>query len=415
MVSRRPPYPFSYDGGAERSLAWVGGALRRAGHQIRVCGSCVEPTLTRAIESCSAAGCSCTCGGDGSVEGEYDGMQLRMVPRSAFKRAVREELDAGWPDVIVTQLEGSGIVIPLATSRRIPVILRLVGPGTPETYPSLGPEAFAVANSPLTAQMGMARYGRRIGFIITPIETQVPRAGPPQARFVTFVNPRRNKGLHLFARVAAMRPRLPFLVVMGWRSHPFDDDELQALAYLRQTPNVIFHSGSAQMSEDVFLQTRVLLVPSHWPESWPRVVGEAHAHGIPVLGSGAGCVPHAVGNGGVTLSCADPELWCCVLDRVYGDEALHSELRCAALQNVTRFPKIKATVRWQGAVEAAYRRELWLGGEATASVSILRAVFDDCGHVRIVRDRIGLCDPIDLTQVDPAPARWTSLPSVVQL
>ena len=51
----------------------------------------------------------------------------------------------------------------------------------------------------------------------------------------------------------------------------------------------------------VYARARVLLVPSLWWESGPRVIVEALANGIPVIGSSSGGVPEVIGDGGIIL------------------------------------------------------------------------------------------------------------------
>src|SRR5204862_7081227 len=46
---------------------------------------------------------------------------------------------------------------------------------------------------------------------------------------------------------------------------------------------------------------RVLLVPSVTAEGWGRVVREAQASGIPVVATGVGGLPEAVGSGGIVV------------------------------------------------------------------------------------------------------------------
>ena len=49
----------------------------------------------------------------------------------------------------------------------------------------------------------------------------------------------------------------------------------------------------------VYRDTKVLLVPSQWLETWGRVATEAQFSGIPVLASRSGALPEAVGPGGI--------------------------------------------------------------------------------------------------------------------
>jgi glycosyltransferase involved in cell wall biosynthesis len=387
------PYPFSYDGGAERSTAWLARALVNLGHDVRTVGGYRDADLPAALDAGMTLGCISTRATDGSIHAEHDGVNLRMIRRVAFQSACHEELEERPPDLVLTHLEGSGIVISLTALRGVPTILRLVGPCTVDTYPVIGRNVLLVANSPLIAKMGAAHYRRPVGFIITPVEKNVPQALSTQAHYVTFVNPRRDKGLHLFARVAALRPRLPFLIIMGWQSHEHQADERQALSFLQQLSNVTVRKSTVRMSE-VYSRTRVLLVPSRWPESWPRVVGEAQAYGIPVIGSSIGCVPHAVGSGGVVLPYADPDLWCRVLDHVYEDQSLRERLSRGAIESVMRFHDDIAAHQWIDAIDALRHGEPWSRSGEIDSIPLLRAMRNQKGHLQLCDDWINWGDNI---------------------
>ena len=392
IISRRMPYPFCYDGGAERSVGWLAAVLANFGYSVRVLGSYLRSNLSIALVACRETGCVYSSSPKGSVCTNYDGVQVSMVPRELFQIEVQQDIESG-PDLIITQLEHSEMVISIARARRVPVILRLVGPWHAKTYPPIDTSVLPVANSPLTAQVATAYYGRSVGFILTPIPSVVCKDEFDNATLISFVNPRKEKGLHLFTRIAALRPRLPFLVVGGWRTHPLTSDELDAVNYLKRLPNVSFSAGFACMSANVFAKSRCLLVPSRWPESWPRVVGEAHRQGIPVLGSEIGCTPHAVGMGGIILPYGDPELWCRTLDRVYDDGELRSKLHRAAATNILRFSESGAIAFWREAVHAAIKGDPW-SRYAKTTVKILRAERSPDDELHFKRDQIAFSDPI---------------------
>jgi len=143
-------------------------------------------------------------------------------------------------------------------------------------------------------------YREKIGLFSTPLEPPIDWStvvAPEDSRaFVTFVNPSRHKGLMLFARLAGMlgsrRPDIPVLVVQSGQSG----------GALNAIPGVDFSKFPQIMAAppvptpaDYFALTRILLVPSVWPEPFGRVAAEAMINGIPALVSNRGALPHVVG------------------------------------------------------------------------------------------------------------------------
>lgn len=104
--------------------------------------------------------------------------------------------------------------------------------------------------------------------------------------FVTMINPCQLKGVTIFMALARAFPGIQFAAVPTWGA-----DE-QLLEELRSLPNVCLLEPSDNI-EGILAQTRILLVPSLWPETFGNVVPEAMLRGIPVLASNLGGLPEA--------------------------------------------------------------------------------------------------------------------------
>ena len=113
---------------------------------------------------------------------------------------------------------------------------------------------------------------------------------PLSARFdrgcVTLINPCLEKGLEIFLALAAGFPAIEFAAVPTWGA---DEAVYRALA---EAPNVQILPPSDDV-ETIYAQTRVLLAPSLWPETFGYVAPEAMLRGIPVLASDIGGLPEA--------------------------------------------------------------------------------------------------------------------------
>jgi hypothetical protein len=104
--------------------------------------------------------------------------------------------------------------------------------------------------------------------------------------FVTMINPCQLKGVSIFQALAAAFPHVAFAAVPTWGA------DRQLLEDLQKLPNVRLLEPADNI-EDILTQTRILLVPSLWPETFGNVVPEAMLRGIPVLASNLGGLPEA--------------------------------------------------------------------------------------------------------------------------
>jgi glycosyltransferase involved in cell wall biosynthesis len=104
--------------------------------------------------------------------------------------------------------------------------------------------------------------------------------------YVTMVNPCVYKGIRIFLSLAEKLPHVKFAAVLFWGTSAEDRAALERL------PNVEILQPSPNL-DDIFAQTKVLLVPSLWGEAYGYVVVDAMLRGIPVLASNVGGLPEA--------------------------------------------------------------------------------------------------------------------------
>jgi amino acid adenylation domain-containing protein len=113
-----------------------------------------------------------------------------------------------------------------------------------------------------------------------------PNFGQFDRGFVTMVNPCAVKGLSIFLSLARRMTDIQFAAVPTWGTTEAD------LASLEQLPNVRILNPEEEIDE-IFAQTRILLMPSLWAEAYGQIVVEAMLRGIPVLASNIGGLPEA--------------------------------------------------------------------------------------------------------------------------
>jgi glycosyltransferase involved in cell wall biosynthesis len=185
-----------------------------------------------------------------------------------------------------------------------------------------------IANSNFTAERFRARFGGRCQ-VIAPVFRPERYRSDAQGRFVTFINPVREKGVDVALAIARLCPEIPFLFVKGWPLTRKQSRELHAA--LAALPNVTLVARSTDMRQ-IYAKTRVLLVPSQWQaETWGRVASEAHYSGVPVLASNRGGLPEAVGPGGTIVPYDAPaQVWAAALTSLWSDPDLYAKTSAAA-------------------------------------------------------------------------------------
>ena len=157
--------------------------------------------------------------------------------------------------------------------------------------------------SPYVSEVYRKRIGLRSTGIESPIIWAEVEAPDEMRRFVTFVNPSLHKGSLIFARLADMlgsrRPDVELLVVQSAASA----GALNAIPGLdfRKYPQIMAAPATPRPA-DFFALTKILLVPSAFPEPFGRVAAEALVNGIPPLVSDRGALPETVRGAGRVIA-----------------------------------------------------------------------------------------------------------------
>lgn len=150
---------------------------------------------------------------------------------------------------------------------------------------------------------------------------------------VLLVNPTPLYGLDVALELAAARPDVAFTMAESSRLTTEEHDALRAR--LETLPNVELRRFSPD-PRSLYRDARVLLAP-YRSNGRPRVVLEAQANGIPVLGSDQPALREAVGPGGLVV---DPDApvaaWLDALSRLVDDPAGYERFAAAALEHSRR-------------------------------------------------------------------------------
>lgn len=238
-----------------------------------------------------------------------------------MEQALEKMIDKINPDYIFTQLMWSERV--LVTGRKLgkKTVLFVRSVGSELVLDSSNYPHFIVANSPTTAKFVEDKWQVK-PIIVLPIiylDQYISEEIDSGEKFVTMFNPIKEKGGEIFYQIAKSLSDRSFLAIEGWHhwknpktghwdlerltsnSKAFGGDlRVPVEVDLSSLENVAYQKAVNDM-RPLYSKTRLLLIPSVWEESYPRVALEAKVNGIPVIGSNTGSLAKAIGNGGLTI------------------------------------------------------------------------------------------------------------------
>ena len=247
-----------------------------------------------------------------------------------------ERIRAFNPNLVLTQLEGSEAITAAAIASSVPVILFVRDAEFRWHKGQLtdSPLVQLVSSSQFVSSQVAGRLGRAAPYVYPIVRFDRYVVATRRPRFVTMVNPAKEKGIDVTLEVARLLPHREFLLVETW---PLPDAKRRELAArLATLPNVRLRKPTLDM-RTVYRETAVLLAPSQWNEAVGRVLLEAQISGIPVVASRIAGIPEAVPSGAILLAPAEsPERWAEAVEQLLADGNLYTRLSDEARANATR-------------------------------------------------------------------------------
>lgn len=288
-------------GGANKANRIIMESLARQGHECHVvslfAGSIRSVSATEHAEYLRRVGSEVTSLGEDVVRHTHGGVEVvATTPRRLYAK-IRDSLRASEFDVVIVPSDDPGAVVlgaalnhhesPIAyvihTIQRMPF-------GPRSFYPSESMSNMVRRTSgQIAVSKAAADYAREWGGL-DPRLAYLPIFDPPREGIadspgsrtkVTFINPCRYKGIDIFLGLASRFPEVDFLAVRSWGTT--DED----LARMRDLRNIEVCDSTDDV-ESIYRQTRVLLMPSLWDETFGCASVEAMQRGIPVIASRIG-------------------------------------------------------------------------------------------------------------------------------
>ncbi len=258
-----------------------------------------------------------------------------LCMRAASPAAALPLVAAAWGASIIVVQSGMAlsrmVLASLQTGRATAVYLHNVE--VHQLGGTLVPDAslLYLANSAFTAQRWRALCGLSC-HVVPPAVSAENYLADGTGTQVLFVNPTPVKGVQRVFELAAQCRDMSFLVVESWGLEP----HWRALCQHRaQVLGNVQWLGPQTDMRPVYAQSRLLLMPSVWEESFGRTVIEAQLNGLPVLASQRGALPQTVGAGGLTLDPHAPvQVWEAALRRLLNE---HTAFSAAAQQHALAY------------------------------------------------------------------------------
>lgn len=232
-------------------------------------------------------------------------------------------------DVVMSQFQNGDYAMSSAKQKQKPFIYLVHNDmwQTSRVIQMLSPRDLAVFNTEWIRRMHTNIRGQHI-VVHPPIDREAIKT-ETTGEYVTLVNLTQPKGVDVFFELARQMPGVKFLGVKGgyWK-------EMQKDSSL---PNVTIIEMTANMRDDVYAKSKVVLMPSSY-ETFGMVAAEAIASGIPVIATPTDGLLENLADAGVyaTRGSNNIDQWREALQLLLSDEAYYNEVskQCLARSKV---------------------------------------------------------------------------------
>jgi glycosyltransferase involved in cell wall biosynthesis len=188
-----------------------------------------------------------------------------------------------------------------------------------------------VAINKFDASITAKTFGRNPRIVYLPVDLDGFKVEQPTPSRITLVNPRdRHNGLDTFLKIADQLPNQEFQI-----AGTLYDKSLTSEVEDRDN---VTHLGWCDNMREVYATTKILTIPSMYQEGGNRIIAEAFASGIPVIGSDLGGIPDYVGDGGIVIEdYTDVDAWTAAVQDLIDDQESYDTYSRQARQRAELF------------------------------------------------------------------------------
>lgn len=289
----------------------------------------------------------------GKEKWKYDGIDLFGTDHNNRESSIQKIIDNFHPNIIMTQLMWSDVALRMAKKNKIASVfrackipfeldLRVESDYSPVAIISVSEAVSVYIKEKFDRECTIMHPAIDVGRYLVARDDYTEIYSRP---FITLFNPLKRKGGGVFREMAKALPGRKFASVHGWtclkksaESEEFSEELIKRIceslgtSYTGQKPEYVDFREIKNISlldptenvGEIYSKTRILVVPSQWEEAFGRVVVEAMANGIPVVGSNVGGLKEAMGSGGILVNdYTNPSAWVEEIKRLDDREYYH--------------------------------------------------------------------------------------------
>jgi glycosyltransferase involved in cell wall biosynthesis len=258
------------------------------------------------------------------------GYNCLLLEHGKFCSLLKRAIVSFQPDIILTQLDCSQDVIEIAASLNVKII-HFIHDHDPLNFLPINKSHFIshiIFNSKNTSQHYKPFIKCKSSIIYPPIRLDNYICSNQEQKFITMINPTFSKGVKIFEMIATSLPKEKFLLVKGWKKPETSE---------RPSSNIEIWDRQYDM-KDVYSQTKLLLVPSQWEETFGRIIPEAGINKIPIIASRIGGIPESLELGGILIDkFNDADAWVSCISQLLVDQNRMRKLGLLAFRQAKKF------------------------------------------------------------------------------
>lgn len=348
IVSRRAPWPYSIGGDCVSMQLWAKSFLD-AGMQVVWMGSCEGASDSDSVRKLYNLDEVINSNSTDFVYSESNTkIDFHLISKQQqFHSSLESLVDTYHPDKVITYLDGANEVMELCASKGIEVYYVVFDMKSWQIASLLCADYYG-CHVVFISAASERKYKQLLSYAPTTTIYQ-PFTYPQQSksktirRFITMINPVPCKGLDIVIELIHQMPNTSFLLVEGWttlQQEGVDISHFPNVKVLPKQPNL----------DEVFQQSKLLLMPSQWEEAFGRVIVEAALWKVPTIGSNRGGIPEAIGEeGGVVVDSDNVDQWInAISDLLHQDKYIRLGMsayrnavqRFTNKNNMSRFAKL---------------------------------------------------------------------------